>query len=86
MADLLGTVGKIAGIGGVALGVFLLIFRDVIRRNVFSRLPAAETYRLMRLIIVLTFLIACAGLVTWIIGSGIQITLGSNSPIVGGNR
>jgi hypothetical protein len=86
MGDVLGTVGKIAGIGGIALGVFLLIFRDVIRRKIFSRLPAAETYRLLRLIIVLTFLIACLGVFAWIVGSEIQITLGSNSPIIGGSR
>jgi hypothetical protein len=30
-------LGQIAGIGGIALGVLLLLFRDVIRKAVFPR-------------------------------------------------
>jgi hypothetical protein len=76
-------IGKVAGIGGIALGVLLFVFRDVIRRKIFSRLPAAETYRLMRLIIVLTFIAACVGIAAWVVGSGIvvQMTSGNGSGI-----
>jgi hypothetical protein len=52
-ADVLKVVGQVAGIGGLALGVFLLLFRDIIRKNIFSKLPPAEAYRLLRLITVL---------------------------------
>ncbi len=38
-ADVLKVVGQVAGIGGLALGVFLLLFRDIIRKNIFPKLP-----------------------------------------------
>jgi hypothetical protein len=51
-ADVHKIVGQVAGIGGLALGVFLLLFRDIIRKNIFPKLPPAEAYRLLRLITV----------------------------------
>ena len=36
--QLLQAVGKIAGIGGLALGVFVLLFEEVIRKNIFPML------------------------------------------------
>ena len=70
-AELLKTVGQIAGIGGLALGVFLLLFRDIIRKNIFPKLPPAETYRLLRLITVAVWSIAVIGIVAWLI-TGMQ--------------
>jgi len=51
--------------GGPALGVF----------KIFSRLPAAETYRLMRLVIIATFTAACLGIVAWIAVSNLLIQI-----------
>jgi hypothetical protein len=45
--QILKTVGQVAGIGGLALGVFLLLFRDIIRKNIFPKLPPVEAYRLL---------------------------------------
>jgi hypothetical protein len=59
------TVGQIAGIGGIAIGVFLVIFKDVIRKNVFRRLGTEHAYRLLRLIIILTWSVALVGIVAW---------------------
>jgi tetratricopeptide (TPR) repeat protein len=64
---ILKTVGEIAGIGGISLGVVLLLFRDVIRKNIFRKLGVPEAYRLLRLIIVLVFLIGIAGLAAWVV-------------------
>src|SRR5579863_6947943 len=64
---ILKTVGQIAGIGGISLGVVLILFRDVIRKNIFPKLGVAEAYKLLRLIIVLVFLIGIAGLTAWVI-------------------
>jgi hypothetical protein len=33
--ELLKAVGQIAGLGGIALGVFLLLYRDIIREKIF---------------------------------------------------
>ena len=49
------SVGAVAGIGGLALGVFLLLFREFIRRTFFPRLEKQDAYRLLRLFLVLVF-------------------------------
>ena len=65
-ANLLRILGEIAGIGGVALGTLILIFRDVIRKNIFPRLDKKQAYALLRLIIILTWAIALVGLGAWV--------------------
>jgi hypothetical protein len=65
-AEVLKTVGQVAGIGGIALGVFLLLFRDIIRKNIFPKLPAAEAYRLLRLITGAVWSVAIVGIVAWV--------------------
>jgi hypothetical protein len=64
---LLKTVGEIAGIGGISLGVVLLLFRDVIKKNIFPKLGVPEAYKLLRLIIILAFAIGIAGLGAWVL-------------------
>lgn len=63
--SILETVGKIAGIGGLALGVFLLLFRDIIRKIVFPSFTKQQAYRFLRLIAVLVWTMAIAGLMAW---------------------
>jgi hypothetical protein len=63
---ILKTVGEIAGIGGLSLGVVLLLFRDVIRKNIFPLLGVVEAYKLLRLIVILVFMIGVAGLAAWV--------------------
>jgi len=64
--EILKIVGQVAGIGGLALGVCLLLFRDVIRKNIFPNLNRQQGYRLLLLIVVLTWTIALAGLGAWV--------------------
>lgn len=64
--QLLSKTGQIAGIGGIALGVLLLLFRDVIRKNIFPKLGQAQAYQLITLIVVLTFSISALGLGAWV--------------------
>jgi hypothetical protein len=59
-------VGQIAGIGGLALGVFLIIFRNIIRKNIFPTFTKEQSYKIIRLMIVLTFIIAALGIFAWI--------------------
>ena len=66
VADVLKTVGQIAGIGGLALGVFLLLFRDIIRKKIFPQLTKKDAYRLLRLISTFVFLIAALGIGAWV--------------------
>lgn len=64
--ELLKTVGQIAGIGGIALGVFLLLFRELIRKSILPRLPAREASRFLTLIAVLVWSVALAGIGAWV--------------------
>ena len=64
-SSILKIVGQVAGIGGIALGVFLLIFREVIRKNIFPNLAQIQAYRIIRLIVILTFFIAALGIGSW---------------------
>lgn len=64
--ELLKIVAQAAGIGGIALGVLLLIFREVIRKNLFPNLSREQGYRLIRLVVSLTFAIAVLGIGAWV--------------------
>jgi ABC-type multidrug transport system fused ATPase/permease subunit len=68
MSELLGTAGKIAGIGGIALAVFLLLFREVIRKQIFPQLTKPHAYQLIRQFMYLTFVVAVLGIVAWFFG------------------
>lgn len=89
-AEVLETVGKIAGIGGLALGVMLLLFRDLIRKSIFPTLKKDDAYRLLRLITVLVWSVAIAGIGAWLwaevgTGTGGDIsTGGACSPVIVG--
>jgi hypothetical protein len=66
VVDTLKTVGQIAGIGGLALGIFLLLFRDLIRIKIFPLLPADEAYRLLRLITAAVWSVTVLGICAWV--------------------
>ncbi len=54
------TLAQVAGIGGISLGVLLLVYRDVIRKDIFPTLTKVQAYQLMRLILILVWSIALA--------------------------
>src|SRR5215831_9820847 len=63
--QLLQAVGKIAGIGGLALGMFVLLFEEVIRKNIFPMLSDDHASGLIRQFMYLTFVVAVCGIVSW---------------------
>jgi len=63
--QLLQAVGKIAGIGGLALGVFVLLFEEVIRKNIFPMLSDDHASGLIRQFMYLTFGVAVVGIAAW---------------------
>lgn len=74
MAEIMESVGKVAGIGGLSIGLVLIIFRQVILKNM-EVIDRKRAYRLLRLTVILTWSIAVLGLVLWatptfIIGNG----------------
>jgi hypothetical protein len=76
------SLGEIAGIGGIALGLVVLLIRPLI--GALSGLPKAERAGPIKLIAVGCFVIGVLGIVAWIIGnqSGVPTvaTRGAQSP------
>lgn len=64
-AEILKTVGQLAGIGGLAIGAFIIVFREVIRKNIFPKLVKEQAYKLLRLIIILAWTVAIFGIGIW---------------------
>lgn len=59
-------LGQIAGIGGIAFGVFLILFREVIRKTIFPKLTKAQGYGLLKLFLILVWSIAVIGVCAWV--------------------
>ena len=66
-AELLQTVGQVAGIAGLAVGALLLVFRQIIAKNIFPSLKKDHAYSLLRLISILVFTVALAGIGAWVV-------------------
>lgn len=80
-ANLMEVVGKIAGIGGIALGVFLLLFRDIIQKKIFPQLTKKQAFHLLVLISILVWSVAFAGIGAWIWTKGKENILPDNQKV-----
>jgi hypothetical protein len=92
-AGLLKDLGQALGIGGVALGVIFLVFREMIRKTIFPKLAKRDAYRLLRLITVSVWSVAVIGVGAWIFGDQksraqppVISTTGPQSPVVSGTN
>src|SRR5215510_2894526 len=65
-SETLKILGQIAGIGGIALGVLLIIFRDFLKKNIFAKLTKEQSFRLLRLLLILVWSVAIVGIVAWL--------------------
>jgi hypothetical protein len=65
-AKLFSALGKVAGLAGIALGVFLLLFQGVIEKNIFPRLPPKEAFGIIFALMIFTFGIAGIGVIAWL--------------------
>lgn len=97
--ELLKTLGQVAGIGGIALGVFLIIFLELVRKSRFPSLPKEKVYPFLRLITILVFIVTLAGIGAWVwvekspdvnvshgIGAGRDINVGRDIRIEGKSK
>ena len=87
--QILETAGKAAGIGGVAIGAMILLFRETLRKAVLPKLTREQGYRVITLSLVLVWSGALAGIGAWVWGerggsSESISTSGDNSPVVKG--
>lgn len=63
MREFLLGLTKIAGIGGLSVGVFVIIFREVLKKKIFRNLSQKQTYKIIRLMLIFTFSIGVLGLI-----------------------
>jgi hypothetical protein len=54
---------ELAGIAGLGVGALILIYRDVLAKNIFSTMSKKDSYRIIRLMIILVWTVAILTLV-----------------------
>jgi hypothetical protein len=81
-AELVRIAGQIAGIGGLAIGALLILYRDVIRKNIFPQMTKDQAYRLLRLIIILAWSVAIVGIAAWVIAATFPSVVVKEKPIL----
>lgn len=74
--ELLKSLGQIAGIGGITLGVSFLWFRDFIAKNIFPKLTKNDAFKLLRLTAIFMWTTGLAGVGCWAYGQ----YLGAKAP------
>jgi hypothetical protein len=69
-SKILSSVGKVAGLGGIALGVFLLIFQGVLKEQFLPQagLGQSQAFAVILSLMILTFGVAGIGVIAWLIG------------------
>jgi hypothetical protein len=62
-------LGKVAGLGGIAFGVFLLIFQGVLQKQFLPQagLNSTQAFAVIFALMILTFGIAALGVVAWLV-------------------
>src|ERR1041385_1016199 len=76
---LLASLGKIAGLGGIALGVLLLIFQGVLQKQFLPQagLSSDQAFAIILSLLILTFGISGIGIFGWLVGR----TIGPKAPM-----
>lgn len=79
----LASLGKVAGVGGIALGVVVLLVRPIIDR--VSSVPAAQRAPMLRFVAIGAFGIGALGIVAWLVSglSGGNVTSGAGGIAAG---
>ncbi len=64
--EILIKLAQVAGIGGISLGVFMLIFRDIIQKNIFPKFKNEKlAFSLLRMMVILVWSVAIIGIAAW---------------------
>src|SRR5262245_34877490 len=78
-SKILSSLGRIAGLGGIALGVFLLVFQGVLQKQFLPQagLGSGQAFSVILSLMIVTFGIAGIGVIAWLIGR----TVGPKTPV-----
>jgi hypothetical protein len=90
--QLIKAMGELGGVGGLAIGGLVLVFQDVLRKKIFPTLRPEAGFRMLRLIVVLTWSVGALGILAWAYvqvneknangGNITQTTSGPGSPAI----
>ena len=81
---MLETLLKVGGVTALIVGVFFLLYREIIRRNIFVALSQAQTFVIFLIITILVWSIAITGI---LFRDGVvSLAAGSNIIVNQGNR
>lgn len=61
-------LGKVAGLAGLSLGIAFLVFRAILKKDIFPKLNTIQAYRLLTQLMYLTFTLAVIGIFVWQLG------------------
>ncbi len=80
--EIINAVGQIAGIGGISLGIFLSLFKEIIKKIVFLKFKIENEvllYKLLRLVIISVWSIAVIGIGAWVFSSNKETSEQNNA-------
>ena len=58
-------LGQIAGIAGITIGLVSTIFSLILKRRILPTLSSDQAFKILRLIVIFSFLIGVMGLGAW---------------------
>lgn len=67
--QILRTLGETAGLAGLAVGMILLLYQAIVRKNIFPMLTRTDAFRLLRTIAVLSWSVAIFGILCWVLST-----------------
>lgn len=67
MAAEVDVFAKVAGLAGIGLGVYLLLARSIVRKEIFQRLTRSQSFNLLVLALLASMMLALAGIGGWLL-------------------
>lgn len=64
--DLLKALGQVAGIGGIAIGAFLIICKEIVRKSIFPKFTKQQSTKVILTIAFMAWTTALAGIWAWV--------------------
>lgn len=70
--ELIRQVGAVAGVIGVALALFFLLARTIVKKDIFPKLNRTQAFRTLRYVLFLSFLLTLFGMIAWLVGYALR--------------
>lgn len=63
--DVIVGLGKVLGLAGASIGLFVFLFREIISKKIFPNLTKKHAYNIIRLFMLAVWSIALLGIILW---------------------